>query len=224
MALLKRKTESIRRVDHTNHTVQVYIGYLLLLILVAGCATTSVPTASEVSEVLGGKKTVILLRLTVDIDGNPSEPFDASLADDNVGLAFITGDRVRRLEFYRSPSDQARQDGWIYLVEDPGTYYLAVQPPRDRDAFSYQFQFRSAPRWRIDALAGSTIVYAGRLHINAVTEKGFLFTRRTVYDLSRTAVRDEHSLARELAAKSFPDLGSPVTVLMEPLGVPAAGP
>lgn len=207
-----------------KHTVQVYIGYLLLLILVAGCATTSVPTASEVSELLGGKKTLILLRLTVDIDGKPSEPFDASLADDNVGLAFITGDRVRRLEFYRSPSDQARQDGWIYLVEDPGTYYLAIQPPRDRDAFSYQFQFRSAPRWRIDALAGSRIVYAGRLHINAVTEKGFLFTRRTVYDLSKTAVRDERSLARELAAKSFPDLGSPIAVLMEPLGVPAAGP
>lgn len=224
MAVVRRKTESIRRADHTNHIGQVYIGYLLLITLVAACATTSVPTASEVSEVLGGKKTVILLRLSVDIDGKPSEPFGASLADDNVGLAFITGDRVRRFEFYRSPSDQARQEGWIYLVEDPGTYYLAVQPPRDRDAFSYQFQFRSAPRWRIDALAGSRIVYAGRLHINAVTEKGFLFTRRTVYDLSKTAVRDERSLARELAAKSFPDLGSPVTVLMEPLGVPAAGP
>lgn len=46
----------------------------------------------------------------------------------------------------------------------------------------------------------------------------------TVYDLDKTTVEDESAMARDLAVKFFPDLGSPVTVLMEPLGLPAAGP
>jgi hypothetical protein len=190
----------------------------------AGCATTSLPTNRELGDVLAGQKTLILLRITVDVDGKPSEPFGATLADDNVGLAFVTADRITRLEFYRSPSDEARRDGWIYLIEDPGTYFLAVQPPRTTDAFSYQFQFRQAPRWRIDALAGSRLVYVGRLHINALTQRGLLFARYTLYDLSKTTVQDERTLAQDLAVKFFSNLGSPVTVLMESLGIPASNP
>lgn len=197
---------------------------LILLLIMAGCATTSLPTNRELGDVLAGQKTLILLRITVDVDGKPSEPFGATLADDNVGLAFVNADRITRLEFYRSPSDEARRDGWIYLIEDPGTYFLAVQPPRTTDAFSYQFQFRQAPRWRIDALTGSRLVYVGRLHINALTQRGLLFTRYTMYDLSKTTVQDERNLAQDVAVRFFSDLGPPVTVLMEPLSIPALGP
>jgi hypothetical protein len=180
------------------------------------------PTTGELAEVSAGRKTLILLRITVDIDGKSVEPFGASLADDNVGLAFVTGDSVRRLEFYRFPSDEARREGWIYLVEDPGSYFLAVQPPRTENAFSYQFKFRFAPRWRIDALAGARLVYGGRLRINGFTQAGILFARHTLYDLSKTTVEDERGLARDLAVKFFPGLGPPITVVMQPLSGPAS--
>ena len=179
-----------------NLPMYAWVAQLLLLLLTEGCATTSLPAAREVGDVLAGQKT---LNTIEDHRRRRWQTFrtinsSASLADANVGLAFVTADRVRRLKFYRSPSDEARRDGWIYLIEDPGTYFLAVQPPRTGDAFSHQFQFRQAPRWRIDALAGSRLVYVGRLHINALTQRGPLFTRYTMYDLSKTTVKTSVTL------------------------------
>ncbi len=219
-----RKRKSIRRANFGNDSIYRSIGCVLFLILFSSCATTALPTTREIGEVLGGQKTVILLRITVDVDGKSSEPFSRSLVDDNVGLAWVSGDSVKLIDYYRSPSDESRRDGWIYIIEDPGTYYLAVQPPRRVDSFSYFFGFRSAPRWRIDALAGSRVVYVGRLRINAFTRSGFLFSTHTYYDLSKTTVQDERNLARDLAAKFFSELGSPVTAVMEPVGMPARNP
>ncbi len=207
--------------DACNHSILAWSVQLILLLLVEACVMTGLPTAEEVGDVLSGQKTLMLLRVTVDIDGKASEPFAAILPDDNVGLAFVGGDSVRPLS-YRYLSDEARRDGWIYIIADPGSYYMAVQPPRRENAFSYIFKFRSAPRWRIDALAGSRLVYVGRLRVIGVTQPGLLFSSYTVYDVDKTTVEDERTLARDLAAKFFPDLGSPVTVLMEPLGLPAA--
>lgn len=204
-------------------TLPIWLGYMLLLIVTGGCAPSSLLSPREMSEILTAKKAIVLFRITVQIDGKPAEAFGSIFPDDNVGIAVITDDRVSRIQLYRCPSDQARHQGWIYFLQDPGTHYLAVQPPRDRDEIQYQVGFRYAPRWRIDVLAGSRIIYAGRLHIDASTEKKFLFSRRVVYDPFKMTVEDERAIARDLASKHFPELGAPVPVLMEPVGSPAAG-
>jgi hypothetical protein len=201
-------------------TLPIWLGYMLVLMVIGGCATSSLLSPGEMSEILTANKAIILFRITVQIDGKPAEAFGSIFPDDNVGVAVITDDHVRRILFYRCPSDQSRHDGWIYVIQDPGTHYLAVQPPRDRDEFHYQVGFRYAPRWRIDVLAGSRIIYAGRLHIDASTEKRFLFSRRVVYEPSKMTVKDERMLADDVAAKFFPELGPPIAVLMEPLGEP----
>jgi hypothetical protein len=185
-------------------TLPIWLGYMLVLMVIGGCATSSLLSPGEMSEILTANKAIILFRITVQIDGKPAEAFGSIFPDDNVGVAVITDDHVRR----------------IYVIQDPGTHYLAVQPPRDRDEFHYQVGFRYAPRWRIDVLAGSRIIYAGRLHIDASTEKRFLFSRRVVYEPSKMTVKDERMLADDVAAKFFPELGPPIAVLMEPLGEP----
>jgi hypothetical protein len=218
----QKRRSMFMRVHFLKESAPIWFGSILLLLFTASCATSSLPSTNEMSEMLTARKTMVLLRITVDIDGKPAEAFGSIFPDDNVGVALIAGRHVRRIELYRCPSVQSRHEGWIYLIEEPGTYYLAVQPPRDRDrdTFHYQVHFRYAPRWRIDVLPGSRIIYAGRLHIDASTEKGFLFSRRVVYDPARMKVEDERALARDLAAKLFPELGPPVAVLMEPVGEP----
>ena len=201
-------------------TLPIWLGYLLLLLFTAGCATSSLLSPREMSEILTEKKAIVLFRITVQIDGKPAEAFGSIFPDDNVGIALITGDRVRRIQFYRCPSDQSRHEGWIYVLQDPGTHYLAVQPPREGNEVPYQGWFRYAPRWRIDVVAESRIIYAGRLHIDATSEKESLFSRRIVHETSKMTVKDERELAHGVAAKFFPELGPPIVVLMEPLGEP----
>jgi hypothetical protein len=154
-------------------TLPIWLGYMLLLMVTGGCAPSSLLSPREMSEILTAKKAIVLFRITMQIDGKPAEAFGSIFPDDNVGIAIITGDRVSRIQLYRCPSGQSRHQGWIYVLQDPGTHYLAVQPPRDRDEAQYQVGFRYAPRWRIDVLAGSRVIYAGRLHIDASTEKNF---------------------------------------------------
>ena len=225
MSCMKMRCSPSRRVlvgsrVHYEKTLPIWFGFMFLLMITAGCATTGLPSADEMSKVVTGRKAIVLLRITLQVDEKSVEAFGSIFPDDNLGIALIIGDRVRRIELYRCPSGQLRHEGWMYLIEDPGTYYLAVQPPRDRDEVRYQVGFRYAPRWRIDVLAGSRIIYAGRLHIDASTEKGFLFSRRVVYEPSKMTVKDERMLASDLAAKLFPELGPPIAVLMEPLGEP----
>jgi hypothetical protein len=185
--------------------------------------TTGTPSSNELQQISTGQKVVLLLRITLDVDGKRSDPFSSSSPDGNVNLAYLGSTINKRIETYRFPSEEAREAGWIYLIENPGTYYMAVQPPRgSENAFSFHFKFRSAPRWRIDALAGAGLVYIGSLHIDAYTRPGLLFGHQVVYDPTKMNVREEKILAGDVAKKYFPEFGRPVTLLMERLPVPTS--
>ena len=104
--------------------------FALFLILNGGCVTTGTPSSNELQQISAVQKVVLLLRITLDVDGKRSDPFSSNSPDGNVNLAYLGSTINKRIETYRFPSEEAREAGWIYLIENPGTYYMAVQPPR----------------------------------------------------------------------------------------------
>ena len=190
---------------------------LALAVHLAGCASTSPPSATEQASVSAGEKAVVMLRVLCAIeDGRSYEPFGSSLVDDNVSFAigsFETGGEPRQTGVLRFLSPESRRDGWTYFILPHGTHYLAVCPPRRTDVFSYDAMVKKLSRYRIDVPRGARLVYAGTLRIEGESE-ALLTGGRIMNEIrsSSTRIVIESSFARELAARHFPDLGALQTV------------
>jgi hypothetical protein len=113
-------------------------------------------------------------------------------------------------------SEQARMEGWIYVLLEPGLHYLAVLPPRRTDVSSYALMFEDAPLWRLDVPAETKLVYAGTLHLPCVEQK-LLFGARTISSIvtDESTVRNDEETACKIAAEFFQEFGVPKTVLMQ---------
>jgi hypothetical protein len=175
----------------------------------AGCAAIGAPSTGDRLAVERGEKTILLLRVTAEMDGERIGPFDHDLIDDNVNLGlggFETGGEVRRVDSPNAFSREAYRDGWVYFILEPGTHYLAVAPP-------YRFVWGDAPRWRLDAPAGSQVVYAGTLHLVCHGSK-LLFGGKRIDGFDDFLVVDESSLAGALAGEYLSEHPPPRTTLM----------
>jgi hypothetical protein len=159
----------------------------------------------------------VVIRIICEVEGKSYEVFRHAVSDDNIGLAlggFETGGELRR-KIPAHLSTQTRKDGWLYVVLEPGFYYLAVQPPRRTDVWSYENSFNSAPLWRLDISPQSGIVYAGTLHIPIIKQKmlfGGLSIKSFIAD--SIVVRNDEDAARRIAAGFFPELETFKTMLM----------
>lgn len=198
-----------------------FSGLGILVNLIGACATTELPSKTELADIEASRNTIVLVRIVVEgPDGKPIRPFANSLVDDNLGLAvgdFESGGvPTGRLERVRFLSNESRDQGWTYLVLQSGTYYLALQAARREHLSSYIARFAHAPRWFLDIPADVPIVYAGSLYLSGKREWLILGGDVVEHiDATHAEVRDERALALELTAKHLRGLGPSKTTLME---------
>jgi hypothetical protein len=191
--------------------------FAIFLILLSSCTTTALPSAKDYALLNSGKRSVVLIRLICEVEGESYEVFRHAVSDDNIGLAlggFETGGELHQ-KIPTHLSTQTRKDGWLYFVVEPGFYYFAVQPPRRTDVWSYKNSFNRGPLWRMDIPPESGTIYAGTLHIPIIQQKmlfGGLSIKSFVTD-SMVVLNDE-VVARKIAADFFPELKNFKTMLM----------
>lgn len=187
------------------------------------CAFNRLPTSNERSKILAGQQTIILVRITAELlDGTPVSAFPTSYMPDNVNLGvgtFDTGGELELVESPRSLSAELREEGWIYLILEPGTHYVGIIGPQMTHKFTWERQIKDAQRWRIDVPVDPHVVYIGTLHLyckgTTTLFVGKIAKRCLEIDEHRTVIKDETVPSRKLAAEYFGDYGSPQTQLIQ---------
>ena len=137
--------------------------------------------------------------------------------DDNIGIAlggFETGGELRQI-MPGFLSHQTRKDGWVYLLLEPGQHYLALQPPRRTDVWSYAKMFKTAPLWRLDIPSKAELVYVGTLHLPSIKQNLLFGVTISSFIWDSVVVRNEDDGARKIAAELLPEFETFKTVLME---------
>jgi hypothetical protein len=191
------------------HTVAL-LGALCL----AGCATTGMKS-SHWEALRSGRKVMLLLRVTVEADAKPQEPFAYDLGDDNVGLGvgdFRTGGDVIPLTSPGFLSEESRKAGWAFLLLDPGVHTLALLGPRRSGILEWNEAWRHAPQWVVDLPSGAHLVYAGTFHLRVPPKW------RTWGGTPNISLRDESDLAVRVASEALMGLGPPTLVPLRPRG------
>jgi len=191
--------------------------FIILVVLLFSCTTTILPSAKDYELINSGKRSILIIRIICEVEGESYEVFRHAVSDDNIGLAlggFETGGELHR-KIPAHLSSQTRKDGWLYFVLEPGFHYLAIQPPRRSDVWSYENSFKRAPLWRLDIPPQTRIVYAGTLHIPIIKQKMFfggVSIKSFITD--SIVILDDEDAARKIAADFFPELETFKTMLM----------
>lgn len=200
----------------------IFIFSIAIPVLFASCASTGLPKANERTTIQSGKQTLVLLRITCESeDGKPVEPFFGDFSPDNINIGsannFIIGGMVKRVEFQRFLSPETKEQGWIYLIVEPGMHYFVFQGPQTADAFTFNKQLRYLPRWQVNLPQNNAIVYIGTMHLCCGTVKDlFSGKKRCIsFDERRMAVRDEELLAKNIVEEYLKDFGSFKKILMK---------
>lgn len=197
------------------------LGGLMKTVAVVGaltaCGFPVGPLRSGEQEVVTMKQSsIVLLRLVATHDGKPMEFLNKwnSMKSWSVYMmtSFVvlvenidTGDQVKEI---RAPTPEAEKEGWVYLLLEPGRYYLRVQPWHN-DPVSGRF-FLSVP------VAG-TVVYAGSLPITCAGPITFWIMtnqRRSPQCSPPVTVADESGSAAQIAKASFAQYDL-ATILMQ---------
>jgi hypothetical protein len=185
-----------------------------------GCAVYRMPSEKQLAAVKEGRKAIVLVRVTCDVNGTPYEAFSRfDLPDDNIALgigSFETGGEVEQ-KIIPFLSEQTKKDGWTYFVLEPGIHYLAALPPRRTNVKNYAAQFHDAQLFRLDIPDGTPLVYAGTLHLSSEEQKS-LFEQSLVgkFIADKITVANDAASARTVAAGFFCEFGDPQTLLMQP--------
>jgi hypothetical protein len=190
----------------------VFIWSVAFLITLSGCEFISyikLPSDKDYEKINAGKCTLVLFRVTADLDGRPFEVFSPSLPDRvHIGIGgFKTGGQTGAIaELFLS--EQTKQEGWAYLLLEPGLYYLDIP---DHDSTPQLFRF--------DIPVNARVVYIGTFHLRGKEEKisyGIWGTKTFGnYNNAEIVVKNEPELAEKIAAEFFPQWGSPVNSLGE---------
>lgn len=197
------------------------ITILFIFILISGCASTRLPDKSELIGETGDARTLVLVKVNVTLeDGEPFKPFIHTMVDDNISFGigdFKSGGEVKRIEKLRFLSDKSRQEGWTYLLLDPGNHYLSVYPPRRTNVFAYHEMIKLAPRWQFDIPSGTSFAYLGTMNLIGV-RRFMLFggNDTSAIRYEETQIVNDQAEAKEIIASHFPDLnGELETILLE---------
>jgi len=144
------------------------------------------PSAEELYEITRGKKTIVLLRVTMTLD---KEPLKSPADRLEFGLGSIYSPNLIPV-IPQVVSEASKNDGWVYFVLSPGTYnFWALPPSSDPQHFRYQ----------IEVPSDSRVLYAGTLSINCTKAESDACSKPVL-------IRDERG-AQSLAEASFRDVG-----------------
>ncbi len=198
------------------------VAALALAVLLGACAFVEPPSDAEMAAVEAGQQTIVLVRVADEDElGEPYYPFGHNLYFENAGLALIgagtDGEVAHEVSPLRFFSSETRDDGWTYLVLEPGDHMLAIQPTLYTDGLTYLRNYLTAPRWAIAVPDGVPMVYAGSLYLYGIGRETSLGGTALVgFDAERSTVSDETERARALATAHLPGLSPMETVLIEP--------
>jgi hypothetical protein len=190
----------------------------ITLSLMVGCASTGVPEGKVAEEIREGKKVVVLLRVVAQIGSQNYSAFEHDLVDDNICFGvggFDTGGKLRRVEMQKFVSPESRENGWIYMVLEPGTHYVTIQPPRRTNLFAYMRRFDEPPLWQLNIPQGAKIIYGGTVKVEGYGDPlitGGMIMREIAY---RSITGDDQEQASLLSAEYFSDLGVPKVSLLQ---------
>jgi len=193
------------------------------LMMLCSCVPSAVITAKDKAALASGEKALVLLRIQCSVDNQPCEPFiKPSFTVEPIfvfGLGTFETVGEPKYAIHGFLSQEARQAGWIYFLLPPGIYYLAVLGP-DSAVISKTDStndFRDAPRWRLDVLENTKLIYVGTLHFTGKTEGKLLFGGKVIYPVNTDEIplQDEREPASHLLAEHFPNAGEVKTILLQ---------
>lgn len=199
---------------------QLSVAFILpLSIVLGGCAGLWVRTTSleESKALIEENKSVVLARFTAEKDGEPIDVIGSISYLDAYRVVLMNLDTDERQElgpFFISPTHEARGDGWVRFVLDPGSYYIEIHPPI---GYATRLPTRSwfDNRFRFTVPNQSSVLYIGSFHAICSSIWG-LFGRRLGACSSQLSVTDESEAARAVTATSFGPFGELKTALVRP--------
>lgn len=180
--------------------------FLAALAFLCGCSTVGSPRGKEADAIKQNRKTIVLARVVCmdDVQGQNRPTTDFIL---NSWQLRDASDRVETSPFekfvpQRSLSKSLREQGWFYIVMNPGTYCLKMNPGSDSV---------SEPAFYLSIPANKQFLYAGTIIFNRKTEtKG----KKDVTKLSMDRVSDESPAAQAVVRNEFPDFGEMTSRLL----------
>ena len=204
---------------------------LALIVLFTGCATTTVrlPNVQEGVDIELKNKSIVLLRLKADMNGEPLDQFANYCyywGNNRFRLAISKmdeGQSLKRILSIVSPSSEARERGWMYFVLSPGSYYLIAIPPgsdmyrgevswwrssmlNEGSAYGQHFRFHIPDNKPLMYISSLSVSCKGRQRV---------FSTPLISGCSNISVTDESELARKISRVSFPLYGSISTSIMK---------
>jgi len=207
----------------TNSILRIVL-LLGLIAFCTSCVFNRLPSRNGRKKILTGQRAIVLIRITAELlDGTPVSAFPSNLMADNVNIGlgtFDTGGKLELVDSPRSLSVELREEGWIYLILEPGSYYLGIMGPQmtGYDLRKQQAKY-AQPHWRVDIPVDTHVVYIGTLHLycrGMTTVFINKITKRCIeIDEHRTIIQNETISAQKLAEEYFGDYGAPQTLLLQ---------
>ena len=196
----------------------VFSLFLILLfsfaMLLNGCATVvRNPSKSDAETIAGGGKSLVLLRLSAEID---SKKLQGPERFYSVMASIDTDQSPKSIFPYHSPSPQAQKNGWVYFILAPGTYYLGVSPKLETIPLNDDRNPSASKAFWFHVPGGNHVLYIGTLTASFRTKSGLF--GRLVNQCSEVRVIDQSESAQSIAQTSFSQFGSLSSALMEPIG------
>lgn len=203
-----------RKTSRLAATLRYVLGALSAFLL-ANCASYILTGEQQARELLREGKTVVLLRLTADQDG---EFFDAiSRYEDGYQLTLVhldTGNAQRLGPLFPALSSEARKEGWIWLALEPGSYFMRLDPPFGSSTGDER-QVRSwlDNRFRFVVPNTGRVQYIGSFHARCTSTWGR--GPESIGDCPGPLhLTDERELAHQVAAPSLRQAGAIHTELV----------
>ena len=201
--------------------------FLALMALLAGCGMVKVglPNSTESASVQTGQQTLVLLRVTGNLDdGTRVGTFDHSSQVNNVNLGlslYVPQGEVALIRPQRFLSPETKEQGWIYFMVKPGAHYLGIIGTCELSSRPGQIQCQNRLNrtrlWKIDIPKGTRLIYIGSMHLRCWSDLyAFHDPVCSGFNEDKMSVRNEENLARQLAASSLDKFGSIHTLLMKP--------
>ena len=203
------------------------LGALVLMLQTIGCASFQPPLLADLQPPDGRDRALVLVRVVTEVDGQRIPAFQGTSPEFSglwLGLGdFSSGGRLRMATqaFF---SRETMQEGWAYLLLEPGIYYFAPHGigPYAIQRFEYPSDYAGSfgyitPVWRLEIPRNVTAVYVGTLFVPG-RGSPLIFGGRQLEAFSpeRFEVRDESALADDICAKWLQDFGKLSTHLMQP--------
>lgn len=192
----------------------------------AGCAAVGTPGKKETSAIQQNKKTVVLLRVIcqedVQVQPPPTCDFEIHLWRLNAADGHIETSPAQYNPSLQSLSKSTRQEGWRYVVIDPGTYCVQVTPKLGANPISGDTSILSPqadgerPLYYLSVPSDKHVVYAGTVvYHRQVRRRGKHWPNTyNETEYTRMGLQDDLAGARQASGSVFDGLGEMSRSLM----------